>query len=88
MWSKRPKPNGKGLRCKVHVQIRNGLEPCDRPAKRYGQQVKPYWSNGELQDVGIIDCCKGHAEKIRSQGVTLTRIDRRYTANPPIRETY
>lgn len=79
MWSKRPKPGGKGLRCKIAVAelTRRPLVICDRPARRYGQQVKAFWQNGELLDVGCIDCCKGHAEKIARQGVILTLIDRR-----------
>lgn len=75
MWGKRPKPGGKGLRCKIAVS--GSFAVCDRPARRYGQQVKAFWQNGELLDVGCIDCCKGHAEKIARQGVILTLIDRR-----------
>lgn len=88
MWSKRPKPGGKGLRCKITVARPKGIESwrtllyCDRPARRYGQQVKAFWNEGQLLDVGSIDCCKMHAQKLERQGVTLTLIDRRRTANP------
>jgi hypothetical protein len=87
MWSKRPKSGGKGLRCKIHVHRPSGLQkislvPCDRPAKRYGQQVKAFWLDGELLDVGIIDCCLNHAAKLRKQGVILKCIDRRKKAAP------
>ena len=82
MWSKRPRPGGHGLRCKIHVARFGGSEKCDRPARRYGQQVKSFWNNGELMDVGCIDCCQNHARKLMDQGVILTLIDRRRTANP------
>jgi len=80
MWSKRPKSGVKGLRCKIFVQ---GLTvQCNRPARRYGQQVKAFWNEDEPQDVGVIDCCKNHALKLQKQGVILTLIDRRRTVNP------
>jgi hypothetical protein len=77
MWSKRPKPGSKGLRCKIRLNRTGGLEACDRPARRYGQQVKAFWQDGQMLDVGTIDCCFSHAQKLRSQGVILTPIDRR-----------
>ena len=80
MWSKTPKPGGKGLRCKIHVQRNGELVPCDRPAKRYGQTVKAFWDDSQPLDVGTIDCCMGHARKLENQGVTLTKVDRRRTA--------
>jgi len=78
MWSKRPKPGGKGLRCAMWVS--RGV--CDRPARRYGQQVKVFWNNDELLDIGCLDCCKEHARILEERGVILTLIDRRRTANP------
>lgn len=83
MWSKRPKSGGKGLRCKIAVARTKGIESwrtllyCDRPARRYGQQVKAYWQEGQILDVGIIDCCQEHARRLQNQGVILTLIDRR-----------
>ena len=79
MWSKRPAMGGKGLRCKIHVQRDGSLTPCDWPARRYGQQVKAFWKENEILDVGTIDCCIGHSRKLWSQGVILTLIDRRRT---------
>jgi hypothetical protein len=82
MWSKIPKPGGKGLRCKIYVQRNGEMLPCDRPARRYGQQVKAFWNEGQLMDTGCIDCCENHAMQLRKQAVILTLIDRRRTANP------
>ena len=81
MWSKitNGRSSGKGLRCKIYVTRGDGMEPCGRPARRYGQIVKAYW--GDL-DTGCIDCCIMHAKRIRSRDVMLTLIDRRRTANP------
>jgi hypothetical protein len=79
MWSKRPKPGGKGLRCKIII---SEVGNCDRPARRYGQQVKPFWQPDRPLDVGCIECCKMHAQQLRDQGVLLNLIDRRRTANP------
>jgi hypothetical protein len=76
MWSKRPQSGGKGLRCKIAMAC-SELRYCDRPARRYGQQVKAFWQDGQLLYVGVIDCCENHARKLRSQGVILTMIDRR-----------
>lgn len=82
MWSKVPRPGGKGLRCTIHVQRGVDMERCDRPARRYGQEVRAFWDADRIQDLGCIDCCKEHARKLQSQGFILTIVDRRRTANP------
>jgi hypothetical protein len=84
MWSKNPKPGGKGLRCKIQVQRGGELVPCDRPARRYRQMVMAFWDDSQPLDVGVIDCCINHAIKLERQGVTLKKIDRRKTANDGI----
>jgi hypothetical protein len=81
MWSKIPKAGGKGLRCKIYVQRQGELVPCDRPARKYGQQVSAFWNDGELLDLGSIDCCLNHADALRRQNLTLTLIDRRRVPN-------
>jgi hypothetical protein len=67
MWSKRPKPGGKGLRCKVIMAV--GVE-CGRPAKRYECQKGSY-------DCGFIDYCKGHVAMQKKRGFTMHIVDRR-----------
>lgn len=72
MWGKRPKPNGKGLRCRVALSFgKNKLIClCDRPARRYACEKNGY-------DLGASDVCKNHKAMYERQGMTMTLIDRR-----------
>ena len=70
MWTKRPKPGGKGLRCNIYVGRKGEAVLCGRPARRYG------CSKYGL-DLGTIDCCVNHRAMYERQRITLTLIDRR-----------
>lgn len=75
MWSKRPKPGGKGVRCKIVVAgiARGYSHECDRPARRYACEKNGF-------DLGIIDCCKNHRAMHEKQGITMNLMDRRKRA--------
>jgi hypothetical protein len=73
MWTKRPKPGGKGLRCKIIIARRLGSILCDRPARRYLCSKNGY-------DLGAIDCRTNHCAAHERQGITMTLVDRRRKA--------
>ena len=77
MWSKRPKPGGKGLRCKIIVQglARGYSHECSRPARRYQCEKNGF-------DLGLIDCCINHCAVHERQGITMILIDRRKRSCP------
>jgi hypothetical protein len=79
MWSKRPKPGGKGLRCQVTVRRDGQLVPCDRPAKRYRKIVQPVaaWVKNLVPYESDLNCCIGHLRKLLSEDVDLERVDLR-----------
>ena len=71
MWTKRPKPDGKGLRCKIALAIpKNVLAYCDRPARLYMCEKSGFY-------LGLIACCKNHRAMHERQGITMTLQDRR-----------
>jgi hypothetical protein len=65
VWSKRPKPGGKGLRCKV-IMAAGG--ECGRPARRYSCEKRGY-------DCGFIEYCKGHVTMQEKRGFTMRIVD-------------
>jgi hypothetical protein len=79
MWSKRPKPGGKGLRCTVGVLRDGEVVPCDRPAKRY-QYEQPevaHWIAPIKPEVVAFNCCIAHLRKFANEGAMLERLDTR-----------
>jgi hypothetical protein len=68
MWGKRPKPGGKGLRCKVFMVGRR--EYCDRPARLYSRE-----KNG--LDCGNATLCINHVRLHEREGIAVKLIDRR-----------
>lgn len=71
MFGKRPKPGGKGLRCKVLIAPSGKPSyMCDRPARRYACVKRSY-------DLGTIDFCLNHHALHVKQGIDMVLIDRR-----------
>ena len=79
MWSKRPKPGGKGLRCEIEVRRGTEMVRCDRPAKRFRQEQREcaHWISPFRTEVAVIDLCVGHLRKLVNDGFDLERVDRR-----------
>ena len=79
MWSKRPKPGMKGIRCTVTVKRDGEQVPCDRPAKRfrYGQPEVAHWVAPLKPEAVEVNCCIGHLRKLVNEGARLEQIDNR-----------
>lgn len=70
MWSKRPKPGGKGPRCKIGLKVGQTLTFCERPARLYKMSKSGH-------PLGEVEVCKGHVQMYERMGATLQVIDRR-----------
>jgi hypothetical protein len=71
LWSSRKKLGAKGLRCKIVICPHAAPSfVCNRPARRYACEKRGF-------DLGVIDCCSGHAKVHEKQGITMKLIDRR-----------
>jgi hypothetical protein len=79
MWSKRPKPGGKGLRRQIKVNRDGSDVACDRPAKRfkYEQPEVAHWIAPLKPEAAMLDCCIGHLRKLVNEGARLEQVDMR-----------
>jgi hypothetical protein len=79
MWSKRPKPGGKGLRCTIDVQRDGKCVSCDRPAKRFRIALAPvaHWIAPLKPESMEINACVAHLQKLGETGAQIERVDMR-----------